>query len=102
MNSYLFTNLLQESPADEWDARLWEFDWYFVPSVNPDGYQFTWDVDRLWRKTRSINAGEACIGVDANRNYDYEWAKGGTDECCLSEGNPCAEDYKVRQKYFLK
>ena len=27
-------------------------DWYFLPSVNPDGYQFTQDEDRLWRKTR--------------------------------------------------
>ncbi len=30
-----------------------ELDWYFLPSLNPDGYAFTQDGDRMWRKTRS-------------------------------------------------
>jgi murein tripeptide amidase MpaA len=52
--TYLANELLAESaPNGEWDDRFWDFNWYFVPSVNPDGYQYTWDVDRLWRKTRS-------------------------------------------------
>ena len=29
--------------------------------------------DRLWRKTRSKNETTPCVGVDANRNFDYKW-----------------------------
>ena len=31
---------------------LADLDWYFLPSVNPDGFAFTRSNDRLWRKTR--------------------------------------------------
>ena len=29
-----------------------ELDWYFLPSVNPDGYAWSRDHNRMWRKTR--------------------------------------------------
>ncbi|GMF45300.1 unnamed protein product [Phytophthora fragariaefolia] len=47
-----------------------KFDWYFVPIVNIDGYQYTWEVDRMWRTNRHIvqlNGRDA--GVDLNRNW---------------------------------
>ncbi len=50
--TYLATELLEESPEEEWTERFWDLDWYFVPSANPDGYVYTWEEDRLWRKTR--------------------------------------------------
>lgn len=28
-------------------------DWYLMPVVNPDGYEYSHSTDRLWRKTRS-------------------------------------------------
>lgn len=28
-------------------------DWYFLPLVNPDGYEHSHVIDRLWRKNRS-------------------------------------------------
>jgi hypothetical protein len=47
--------------------------WYFAPNINPDGYDYTWTSDRLWRKTRSPNEGSICYGTDPNRNWDANW-----------------------------
>jgi hypothetical protein len=50
---------------------------WFVPVANPDGYQYTFDVERLWRKNLRDNNGdgETAVGdgVDPNRNYDEKW-----------------------------
>jgi hypothetical protein len=50
---------------------------WFVLVQNPDGYQYTFDVDRLWRKTLRDNNGDNRItvvdGVDGNRNYPEHW-----------------------------
>jgi murein tripeptide amidase MpaA len=43
-------------------------DWYFVPVLNPDGYEYTHTEDRLWRKSRSLSNGADCVGVDLNRS----------------------------------
>jgi hypothetical protein len=53
-------------------AELW-----FVISANPDGYQYTFDVERLWRKNLRDNNGDGQItvgdGVDPNRNFAEHW-----------------------------
>jgi hypothetical protein len=54
------------------DVELW-----FVIVANPDGYQYTFDVERLWRKNLRDNDGDGRItaadGVDPNRNFDEHW-----------------------------
>jgi hypothetical protein len=46
---------------------------WFVPVANPDGYQFTFDEERLWRKNLRDNNGDGQItvgdGIDLNRNF---------------------------------
>ncbi|XP_068617982.1 carboxypeptidase B-like isoform X1 [Battus philenor] len=64
-------------------------DWYFLPVVNPDGYEHTHKSDRLWRKNRKPSRiGRNCIGTDLNRNFGYRWGGKG------SSGNPCSEIYR--------
>ena len=62
------------------------FDWYILPVLNVDGYQYSWESNntRLWRKTRKPVPGSSCIGTDANRNFDFSWNVTGTS------GNPCS------------
>jgi hypothetical protein len=50
------------------------FDWYFIPVLNADGYKNSFDRDRLWRKNTKPYG--RCRGVDLNRNFDVNW--GGT------------------------
>lgn len=49
---------------------------YFVPCLNPDGYQFN-ELNSptgggMWRKNRKDNL-DGTFGVDLNRNYGYNW-----------------------------
>ncbi len=50
------------------DTELW-----FVLVANPDGYQYTFDEERLWRKNLRDNNGDGQIsigdGIDLNRNF---------------------------------
>jgi murein tripeptide amidase MpaA len=61
-----------------------------VPSLNPDGYEYTHQKNRLWRKNRGggeKNLQESCKGVDLNRNWDDHWGQQGCSH------NPCSEVY---------
>ncbi|GAA5901394.1 hypothetical protein JCM6882_007765 [Rhodosporidiobolus microsporus] len=57
----------------------------FVPVVNPDGYYHSWDVDRLWRKSRQP-VGKDCLGIDLNRNWGFKFQRG-------ARPNPCSDSY---------
>ncbi|XP_070001571.1 carboxypeptidase B isoform X1 [Penaeus vannamei] len=79
--SYTFHSLMHDATG-----LLSSAVWVVAPSMNPDGYEYTWTGDRLWRKTRS-NRTSVCKGVDPNRNFDFHWMEVGASD------NPCSEIY---------
>ena len=44
---------------------------WVAPVWNPDGYEYVFDVDNLWRKNRRVFIDG--VGVDLNRNYPQNW-----------------------------
>jgi carboxypeptidase T len=60
---------------------------FVVPVVNPDGYQYSWDSVRLWRKNRRNN-GDGSFGVDLNRNWGFQWGGAG------ASASPSSETYR--------
>lgn len=71
------------------DSLVAQRDIWVVPVVNPDGYEFTFTTDRLWRKNRRPMSGGA-IGVDLNRNHTTNW---GLDNAGSSP-TPTSEVYR--------
>jgi len=61
-------------------------DFYILPVVNPDGYEYSRSGNRLWRKNRNKN-NTKCVGVDLNRNFGYKWGGAGASK------DPCQETY---------
>ncbi|CAL8101893.1 unnamed protein product [Orchesella dallaii] len=85
VTTYIIGKLMSLSPQD---ADLLEnVDWHIVPVLNPDGYEYTFNEDRLWRKSRSLHNGPNCPGVDLNRNFDFHWGEAGTND------DPCRNTY---------
>lgn len=52
---------------------------WIIPVGNPDGYQYTFTSERLWRKNLRDNDGDEQItiadGVDPNRNFNSHWGR---------------------------
>ncbi|XP_041777926.1 zinc carboxypeptidase A 1 [Anopheles merus] len=83
--TYILNQLLTSEDAKV-RALAEKFDWYVFPNANPDGYAYTFQVNRLWRKTRKAY-GPFCYGADPNRNWDFHWAEQGTSN------NACSDTY---------
>ncbi|OQV25198.1 putative Carboxypeptidase A5 [Hypsibius exemplaris] len=54
-------------------SQFTEVKWYITPLVNPDGYEYSRNIARSWRKNRSTHPGSSCTGVDINRNWRVHW-----------------------------
>lgn len=71
---YLMTSLLEGGRAAK--RLLSSTTFYFVPIVNLDGYAYTWETNRMWRKNRRKNDRSfwdgQTYGVDLNRNFGPE------------------------------
>ncbi|MEU8613978.1 M14 family zinc carboxypeptidase [Actinoplanes sp. NPDC048791] len=68
---------------------------WFLPVVNPDGYDFTFtEGHRLWRKNLRDNNGDGEItagdGVDLNRNFAEKWGYDNEG----SSPDPASETYR--------
>jgi carboxypeptidase A len=69
--TWMINELLRSTNAEAMDLAS-NIDWYFIPVLNPDGYEYTRHHNRNWRKTRSVQT-PLCSGVDGNRNFAFNW-----------------------------
>lgn len=86
------------------NLRIW-----VVPILNPDGLTYSQgsgneqtDPVRLWRKNRRpISDGEcgSSVGVDLNRNYDFQWRLTGDEDCPKTTDDVGASDDPQNEIY---
>ncbi|KAM5172673.1 carboxypeptidase A2-like [Mantella aurantiaca] len=69
-------------------SLLNNYDIFLLIVTNPDGYAYSHTADRMWRKTRSINSGSRCVGVDPNRNWNAGFGGPG------ASADPCSDSYR--------
>ncbi|XP_073502437.1 carboxypeptidase O-like isoform X1 [Phyllobates terribilis] len=77
--------LNQQSSNHVIHKALKNIDFYIVPVLNIDGFLYSWNTNRLWRKSRSPHNNGSCYGVDLNRNFDSKWCTLGASQNCTSE-----------------
>jgi hypothetical protein len=80
---------------------LKDYEFAVLPLVNPDGYEYSRDVNRMWRKNR-----RPVVAVDTNRNWDHRWCEIGSSRNENSDlycGPSAASEPEVRatQNYIL-
>jgi len=94
----------------EFSKELDTYNIYVLPLANPDGYEYSRDHDRMWRKTRSRTGkrnflGQECRGVDMNRNFGYHWGGyGASDDACKETfmgKTPFSEPETMAMRDFL-
>ncbi|XP_061392970.1 zinc carboxypeptidase [Musca vetustissima] len=73
--TYLINQLLT-STDDSIKSLAQNYNWIILPSINPDGYKYTFEHDRMWRKNRQLFG--TARGVDLNRNYPDHWNSTGS------------------------
>ncbi|CAI2308655.1 unnamed protein product [Caenorhabditis sp. 36 PRJEB53466] len=92
---YMAHELILGYENDAAVAKLMDhIDFYILPVMNPDGYEYSREKNRMWRKNRSPAkchrqhfSTVCCSGVDLNRNFDWFWASTG------SSSDPCHDTY---------
>jgi hypothetical protein len=79
---YLLSNYKKDAEVTKW---MDTYEIFIVPVVNVDGHRLVaGSQDPVWRKnTRDVNGNgvlDDSDGVDINRNYDFNWAHGGSGD----------------------
>ncbi|NXP68383.1 CBPO Carboxypeptidase, partial [Chloropsis cyanopogon] len=78
--------ILQNYKTDPKISRfLQNLDLCVLPVLNIDGYIYSWEEDRLWRKNRSPYENGTCYGTDLNRNFNSSWGSAGVSFNCSSD-----------------
>lgn len=85
--TFILNQLLTSTDANVQNIAR-NFDWIIFPVCNPDGYKYTFEVERLWRKNREPFG--TCFGVDLNRNWDNHSR---SDEDGENLNEPCGNNY---------
>ena len=79
VNRRLMNHYIDRWRANDREVRklLQTTELWFILVANPDGYQYTFDHERLWRKNLRDNNGDGQTqvgdGVDPNRNFPNHW-----------------------------
>ncbi|XP_077542775.1 carboxypeptidase B-like isoform X2 [Haemaphysalis longicornis] len=71
-------------------AEVFNYEWRIIPCLNPDGYEYSRNSNRMWRKNRSVQYngnGTKCYGTDINRNFDVSFCS------TPDEADPCKETF---------
>jgi len=82
--NYLIHQLITKQ--DHYKSLLDRYEFRIIPSTNPDGYEYSMNKERLWRKNREPFG--RCSGVDLNRNF-----KAGPHCGVGTENDTCSEVY---------
>ncbi|KAI0116805.1 hypothetical protein F4814DRAFT_414014 [Daldinia grandis] len=92
--NYVAWSFIKSVDEDPMIAKILEhFDIVFIPVLNPDGYEYTWDVDRLWRKSRQRTKMQYCPGFDLDHAFGYRW------DDTRHQSEPCSESYGGDQPF---
>jgi len=60
---------------------------WIAPLWNPDGYNYVFTTNNMWRKNRRVVSGG--VGIDQNRNYPQAWSTS-----CAGSTSPTSDTYK--------
>jgi len=88
--TYFINELLNSNRTELINLRE-NIDWYIVPVYNVDGFVYSHETDRMWRKSRQPVDNSDCVGTDINRNFDSHWMENGgalADPCAETFGGP--------------
>lgn len=88
---YQLYKVLQTYATDINSPVMEKLDFLFIPVSNPDGYEYSWNVDRLWRKNRQKTIIPECYGIDIDHSYDFHWLH--------SIDWPCGEEYSGERPF---